>query len=84
LPIGFNYDLHWPLRKIQLGKSAHHIVYHPSSETYVVATATWKEFILKDDPTGVREHRAPGETLPIVNACALELFTPITWESIDR
>ncbi|RKP05219.1 CPSF A subunit region-domain-containing protein [Thamnocephalis sphaerospora] len=84
LPDGFIYDLQWPLRKVQLGRSAHHIAYHPPSETYAVATATQREFILKDDPTEIQENRTPGTTLPLVSAYALELFTPITWESIDR
>ncbi|KAI9598078.1 CPSF A subunit region-domain-containing protein [Syncephalis fuscata] len=81
LPDGWNYDLPWPLRKVPLHRTVSRIAAHPPTEMVAVATSTPVPFHMKDEPV---DPNYPPITQPMVGAHALELFTPVTWEQIDR
>eukprot|EP00842_Homolaphlyctis_polyrhiza_P002399 jgi/Hompol1/315/HPOL_002464-RA len=44
LPPQFNYDYHWPVCKIPLGRTVGKIAYHHSSHTYIIATSVPERF----------------------------------------
>ncbi|TPX54847.1 hypothetical protein PhCBS80983_g05700 [Powellomyces hirtus] len=46
LPAHFTYDADWPYCKVPLGRNAHKITYHYSTQTYVVSTSTPVPFVL--------------------------------------
>ncbi|KAI8619412.1 CPSF A subunit region-domain-containing protein [Chytriomyces sp. MP71] len=46
LPWKFNYDLEWPMCKIQLRRVPHKITYHFDSETYIMAASVPSNFNL--------------------------------------
>ncbi|KAK9727894.1 mRNA cleavage and polyadenylation factor subunit [Basidiobolus ranarum] len=78
-----NYDMDWPIRKIPLRRSVTGIIYHLFSQKHAVLTATSTTFQLKDEnipmpPLGV------GEFLPEIKKYALELVSPVTWETVDK
>ncbi|RKP26676.1 CPSF A subunit region-domain-containing protein [Syncephalis pseudoplumigaleata] len=83
LPDGWVYDLPWPLRKVPLHRTIHHIATHPATEMMAVATSTAASFHLKDEPISAYLPMKQ-DVQPVVGAYALELFTPVTWEQIDR
>ncbi|KAJ3339361.1 Cleavage and polyadenylation specificity factor subunit 1 [Gonapodya sp. JEL0774] len=46
LPSAHNLDADWPIRKIPLKRTPHHVMAHATSQTFVLATSTTVPFIL--------------------------------------
>ncbi|KAJ1927894.1 mRNA cleavage and polyadenylation factor subunit [Tieghemiomyces parasiticus] len=71
----FRYDFAWPLRHVPLGRTVHHLTYHPGLAQYCVATSRPVPFDLpgenEDDDMKIAEaigaaaHRPGGAPLPL-------------------
>jgi len=49
LPSDFTYDLEWPVKKINLGRSVHGIEYHPDMQVHALLSSVTVSFRLHDD-----------------------------------
>ncbi|KAF9586527.1 Cleavage and polyadenylation specificity factor subunit 1 [Lunasporangiospora selenospora] len=57
---GIQYDMLWPIQKVPLKRTARHIRYHPTSQTYVAVTSKPETFIIRDEPPPPTSVTAPG------------------------
>jgi len=49
IPSDFTYDLEWPVKKINLGRSVHGIEYHPDMQVHALLSSVTVPFRLHDD-----------------------------------
>lgn len=87
LPTHLSYDAPWPVRKVPLRCTPHFVAYHLESKTYAVVTSTaqqsnqvWK--FNGDDKELFDEERDERFPLPFRDTFSLQLFSPVSWESI--
>ncbi|CAG8474587.1 7722_t:CDS:10 [Paraglomus occultum] len=85
LPSDFSYDLEWPVKKINLGRSVHGIEYHPDMQVHALLSSVTVSFRLHDDNGEpiVGEYEDPNFP-PKTQKFTLELISPVTWETVDR
>ncbi|CAG8532395.1 3944_t:CDS:10 [Paraglomus brasilianum] len=85
LPSDFTYDLEWPVKKINLGRSVHGIEYHPDMQVHALLSSVTVSFRLHDDNGEpiVGEYEDPNFS-PKSQKFTLELISPVTWETVDR
>ncbi|XP_032830400.1 cleavage and polyadenylation specificity factor subunit 1 isoform X1 [Petromyzon marinus] len=89
LPTHLSYDSSWPLRKIPLRCTPHHIVYHVESKVFAVTTSVLeicnriprmsgeeKEFEMVD-----RDERF---IYPTQEKFSIQLISPVSWETIPN
>ena len=87
LPTQVTYDATWPLRKIPLKCTVHHINYHVQSKCYIVVTSTQETF---DKLVRVAGEEKDYEVLerddnyiwPTLEKFSMELFSPVSWDAI--
>lgn len=88
LPTQVSYDASWPMRKIPLRCTVHHLTYHVPSKCYVVVTSVPETF---DKLVRVAAEEKDYETLerdenyiwPTVDKFSMELFSPVSWDAIQ-
>jgi len=87
LPAHLSYDAPWPVRKVPLRCSPHHITFHIESKTFAVVTSVaepsnkvWK--FNGDDKELNIEDRSDRFLYPLLEKFSLQLFSPVSWEGI--
>jgi len=87
LPAHLSYDAPWPVRKVPLRCSPHHITFHIESKTFAVVTSiaepsnkVWK--FNGDDKELNIEDRSDRFLYPELDKFTLQLFSPVSWEAI--
>lgn len=87
LPGHLSYDAPWPVRKVPLRCSPHHITFHLESKTFAVVTSVsestnkiWK--FNGDDKELSIEDRSDRFIYPFLERFSIQLFSPISWEPI--
>ena len=87
LPTHLSYDAPWPVRKVPLRCTPHDVAYHMESKTYAVVTSTpaptdkvWK--FNGDDKQLFVEERDERFPHPQLDKFSIQLFSPVSWESI--
>ena len=89
LPGHLSYDAPWPVRKVPLRCTPHHITFHIESKTFAVVTSVseqtnkiWK--FNGDDKELSIEDRSDRFIYPSLLKFSLQLFSPSTWEPIPN
>ena len=89
LPGHLSYDAPWPVRKVPLRCTPHHITFHIESKTFAVVTSVseqtnkiWK--FNGDDKELSIEDRSDRFIYPTLLKFSLQLFSPTTWEPIPN
>ena len=89
LPGHLSYDAPWPVRKVPLRCTPHHITFHIESKTFAVVTSVaeqtnkiWK--FNGDDKELSIEDRSDRFIYPNLLKFSLQLFSPSTWEPIPN
>ena len=89
LPGHLTYDAPWPVRKVPLRCTPHHITFHIESKTFAVVTSVaeqtnkiWK--FNGDDKELSIEDRSDRFIYPNLLKFSLQLFSPSTWEPIPN
>ncbi|CAG5135896.1 unnamed protein product, partial [Candidula unifasciata] len=87
LPTHVTYDAPWPIRKVPLRCTPHHITYHNDSKLYAVVTSIQESTnkfprVLSDDREWDYVERNERFVYPNMSKYTLQLFTPSTWEVI--
>ncbi|XP_023327813.1 cleavage and polyadenylation specificity factor subunit 1 [Eurytemora carolleeae] len=87
LPGHLSYDAPWPVRKVPLRCSPHQVAFHIESKTFAVITSVaepsnkvWK--FNGDDKELNIEDRSDRFLYPLLEKFSLQLFSPVSWESI--
>ena len=87
LPTHLSYDAPWPVRKVPVRCTPHFVAYHLESKTYAVVTSktestnkVWK--FNGDDKELFVEERDERFPLPLLDSFSIQLFSPVSWESI--
>lgn len=84
LPANTNFDLGFPVQRINLGEDITNVAFHPPSNTYVVATNAMEPFELPKDDDHHREWAKEDVTFkPMIERSTLKLLSPATWSVID-
>ena len=81
------YDASWPLRKIPLKCTVHHINYHVQSKCYIVVTSTTETFdklvrVAGDEKDYEALERDDNYIWPTYDKFSMELFSPVSWDAI--
>lgn len=84
IPMDFNYDNNWPVKRVKIGETIKSVTYHEQSNTFVVSTYKEIDYNCVDE-----------EKLPIVGTMEdkpgakahkgfIKLISPMTWTVIDE
>lgn len=90
LPTHLSYDSPWPIRKVPLQCTPHFVNYHVDSRTYCVVTSSEQKATTLPRLAGEDKEFEPivregGRFIPpTVDRFALELWSPVSWESIPN
>lgn len=88
LPTQVTYDSSWPLRRIPLKTTVHHVKYHCESRCYILVTSVTENFNKivrvagdeKDYDLLERDDRT--YIWPTYEKFSIELFSPVSWDAI--
>lgn len=87
LPTQVTYDSSWPLRRIPLKSTVHHIKYHYKSKCYIVVTSVTETFnklvrVAGDEKDYDLLERDDRYIWPTYEKFFIELFSPVSWDAI--
>lgn len=83
LPLDFNYENNWPMKKINIGETIKSIAYHEKTDTLVISTCNDVPYNAIDEDgnpiVGVDKNKPPARSY----SGSIKLISPYNWSVID-